>query len=119
MTTDRKTRLLDMLREETGDRPAHRALLDDLIAWHEAGRPGGDDAEPHDDDGRSGVTFEVYVALAGDVTSAFTGMQGATLAYPALRAKHRAAGVRRRETMAGPSGTGLENRFRMLGGGRD
>jgi hypothetical protein len=105
---------LEELRKAAADRPAHAKLLEDLIAWHEADKPGGDEAEPHEE-GRKGVSFGVAVDLSADVAWAFNPDRShnshPVLSYPARRQKDKQAAVKRAETMAGPSGTGLESYF--------
>jgi hypothetical protein len=100
--------LLGTLREAAADRPTHQALLEELVRWHEAGEP-----EPEPELSRPGVSFEVAVALAGDVDRAYREIRNvAGPQYPELRVKHRAAAAKRRRTQS-PSGTGLENLFRL------
>ena len=81
-------------------KPAHLRFWRSLVAWHDEGRPGGDDAEPNDP---PGCSFEVTDALQGDAHRIFGLAQGA-LVYPALRRKHTHAAARRASTLSrGPA----------------
>lgn len=99
-----RAELLAALRAAAADRPAHAAFLEDAVAWKDACGEGDGPEQPS-----RGVSWDVYCALLGDVDLAYDG-GSSSLAYPALRRKHRAAHAKGRQT---PSGTGME---RMLGG---
>ena len=82
------------------DKPAHLRYWHSLVAWHDLGCPGGDDAEPIDP---PGCSFEVMVALQSDADRVFGSAQGA-LVYPVLRRKHAHAAARRVSTLSrGPA----------------
>lgn len=78
------------------DKPAHLRFWHSLVAWHNLGCPGGDDAEPIDP---PGCSFEVMVALQHDADRVF-GLAQDALIYPVLRRKHAHAAARRARTLA-------------------
>ena len=91
--------LLATLRAAAADRPAHLKFLEALVSWHQAGQPGGPEAEPNPED-YPGVAWSLGVDLAGDVDLAHWVHPGSGgLRYLARRAKGRKAAAERARTM--------------------
>lgn len=99
--------LLKALRDAAADRPEHRRLLEDLVSWQHGG---GEGTGPLEEDYKT--TWAVFIDLWADVQILFGEGQG-KFSYPERRRKAASKAAKRARTMAGPSGTGLENLLRF------
>lgn len=103
-----RERVLGYVTQAAADRPAHAAYLEELIAWH-TDHP---DEQGNEPDAGTGVSWDVMVALQGDVETAFRMDPNGPVSftspneYAQLRDKNRRSAARRKASIEQAS-TGL------------